>query len=205
MVPTPLTPDPAGFNSAATLPYQLRLEDFELAMRDIYDLLGDINSSLRSRGLRRMEEFVRPAGFSGILSDALTASLAKHSRTLTVNLYHNGHPDLVPEGLFALNRAQSGEDGIEVKVTRGSGGVDMHGARPAWLCLFRYAVDSVTEPAVDRAATVFIEVLLAKLEISDFRTNERGQLGTRTASPNSVGLQKLRTNWIYREPSISRP
>ena len=32
---------------------------------------------------------------SGLLSDLLTASIAKHARTLTQNNYFNGHPDLV--------------------------------------------------------------------------------------------------------------
>lgn len=64
----------------------------------------------------------------------------------------------------------------------------------------RYSIDSETEPAVDRAPTRFVEVLLAHLSTEDFRTNERGQLGTRTASPNRSGMKKLRANWVYRDP-----
>jgi hypothetical protein len=32
-----------NFNSAAFLPFQLRLEDFEIAMQDVYDLFYDAN------------------------------------------------------------------------------------------------------------------------------------------------------------------
>lgn len=35
-----------NFNRAASLPFQLRLEDFEIAMQDVYDLLYDINTGL---------------------------------------------------------------------------------------------------------------------------------------------------------------
>jgi hypothetical protein len=199
VLPPRAQPDPARFNQAAMLPYQLRLADFELAMQDVYDLLFDINTALVSRGLRRLEETVRRAIFSGIVSDALTASLARHSRVLTENRFHNGHPDLIPEGLYPNNAVPAGTEGVEIKATRGSGAVDTHGAREAWLGVFRYALDTATEPAVQRAPTRISEVLLARLTVEDFRRNPRGELGTRTASPNERGMAKLRANWIYRE------
>jgi len=192
------TPVAGAFNDAVTLPYSLRVVDFSLAMQDVYDLLFDINTALLSRDLRRIEDTVRPAVFSGIVSDAVSGSLAKHSRGLGVNNFHNGHPDLIPVGKYPHDAVQAGDEGVEVKATRGSGGVDAHGARAAWLCVFRYEVDGTTEPAVDRGPTVFTEILLARLELGDFRLNDRGALGTRTASPNRAGLTRLRQNWIYR-------
>nr|VFJ71213.1 MAG: hypothetical protein BECKDK2373B_GA0170837_13192 [Candidatus Kentron sp. DK] len=58
----------------------------------------------------------------------LTASLAKHSRVLTENQYFNGHPDLIVQGVYANNSAKAGEEGIEIKTTRKSGGaVDTYG------------------------------------------------------------------------------
>jgi hypothetical protein len=59
---------------------------------------------------------------SGVLSDMLTASLAKHSRTLTVNCYFNGHPDLVRKGVYPNNAVKAGDQGVEVKTTRKPGG-----------------------------------------------------------------------------------
>lgn len=192
-------PDPGCFNEAALLPYELRRLDFQLAMQDIYDLLFDINSALVARDLPRLEETVRPAIFSGILSDGLAASLARHSRALTVNRFHNGHPDLIPRGRYINDAVAAGEDGVEIKATRGHGAVDTHGARDAWLCVFRYATDSTTQPVINRAPTRIVEILLARLTREDFRRNPRGELGTRTASPNREGIAKLRSNWIYRE------
>jgi len=34
------------FNRTAVLPFQLRLEDFEIAMQDVYDLFYDVNTGL---------------------------------------------------------------------------------------------------------------------------------------------------------------
>ena len=168
-------------------------------MLDVYDLLHDINQALLTRGVKRFEETVRAAIFSGILSDTISASVARHSRVLTENGFHNGHPDLIPAGIYPHDMVQSGHQGVEVKATKGRGAVDTHGARDAWLLVFRYKTDSETEPAIERAPTKFIEILLAQLSRADFRRNDRGELGTRTASPNRDGMQKLRANWIYRD------
>lgn len=192
------TPDATGFNDAAVLPYELRLDDFRGAMQDVYDLLYDVNSLLLGKHLPRLEETVRPAIYSGIISDVVSASLARHSRVLTTNGFHNGHPDLIPRGHYSNDGVRAGEEGVEVKASKGTGAVDTHGARTGWFCVFRWHADTVTEPAVDRAPTQFTEVLLARLELDDFRRNERGALGTRTSSPNRQGVVKLRANWVYR-------
>src|SRR5687768_18219036 len=90
-----VTPNETAFNQRADLPYNLRLKDFELAMQDVYDFFFDVNTLLRDKHLERLDDMLRPAIMSGLLSDMLTASLAKHSRSLTVNDYFIGHPDLV--------------------------------------------------------------------------------------------------------------
>src|SRR5262249_36525436 len=149
----------------------------------LYDFFYDVNQLLEGKGLERLDDMLRPAIMSGLLSDMLTASLAKHSRSLTANQYFNGHPDLVVKGRYPNNAAQAGVDGIEIKSTRKSGGaVDMHGAREQWLCVFVYDVDVDTEPATARRAMTFNEVYLGQVTIADFRRNERGELGTRTAT-----------------------
>jgi hypothetical protein len=193
------TLDPAKFNTSALLPYELRLEDFRLAVQDVYDFFFDVNTSLAAKGLDRLDDTLRPAIMSGVLSDMLTASLAKHSRTLTVNCYFNGHPDLVRKGVYPNNAVKSGDQGVEVKTTRKPGGaVDTHGARDQWMCVFVYAVDNETEPAVQRQPMRFNEIYLGQVGIEDFRKNARGDLGTRTATLHAQGIAKLRSGWIYR-------
>jgi hypothetical protein len=139
---------------------------------------------------------------SGLISDLLTASIAKHSRTLTENEHFNGHPDLLVKGVYPNDAAKAGTEGVEIKTTRKAGGaVDTHGAREQWMAVFVYAIDEVTEPARDRRPLRFTEVYLGHVTIDDFRRNPRGELGTRTATLHREGILKLRQNWVYRESS----
>ncbi len=191
--------DLSKFNTRAKLPFQLRIADFQMAMQDVYDFFFDVNTLLSRKGLQRLDDMLRPAIMSGMLSDMLTGSLAKHSRVLRENQYFNGHPDLVVQGYYPDDAVKSGTEGVEIKTTRKSGGaVDTHGAREQWMCVFVYDVDSVTEPARSRRSMVFKEVYLGQVEIADFRRNARGELGTRTATLHKDGIMKLRRNWVYR-------
>ena len=191
--------DNGAFNPEAVLPFQLRLKDFELAMQDIYDFFFDVNTALVGKGLQRMDDMLRPAIMSGLLSDMLTASMARHSRTLTENKYFNGHPDLIVKGVYAGDAIKSGSDGVEIKTTRKAGGaVDTHGARDQWMCVFVYAIDAEGEPANARRPMAFTEVYLGEVTRDDFRKNARGELGTRTATLHKEGVAKLRSNWIYK-------
>jgi len=191
--------DVEKFNTAAVLPYELRVQDFQMAMQDVYDFFYDVNSHLAAKGLQRLDDMLRPAIMSGVLSDMLTASLAKHSRTLRENRYFNGHPDLIVQGVYSDNAVKAGTEGVEVKTTRNAGGaVDTHGAREQWMCVFVYDVDTRSEPALERRPMTFTEVYLGHVTVEDFRKNPRGELGTRTATLHREGIQKLRKNWIYR-------
>jgi len=137
--------DRERFNANASLPFELRRTDFEMAMQDVYDFFYDVNRGLVERGLERLDDMLRPAIMSGLLSDMLTSSLAKHARTLTANNYHNGHPDLVVRGVYPDNSVKAGDEGVEIKTTRKHGGaVDTHGARDQWMCVFVYDVDTET-------------------------------------------------------------
>jgi hypothetical protein len=195
------TVDSAKFNAQAQLPFELRIEDFRLAMQDVYDFFFDVNVGLVEKGLDRLDDMLRPAIMSGLLSDMLTASVAKHSRSLVVNCYFNGHPDLVVRGRYPNNAIKAGEHGVEIKTTRKVGGaVDTHGARNQWMCVFVYRVDNTSEPATERAALAFTELYLGEVTVDDFRRNPRGELGTRTATLHAEGIAQLRRKWVYRSP-----
>ncbi|MCY3693261.1 MAG: hypothetical protein OXI54_04300 [Chloroflexota bacterium] len=77
--------DQTKFNPSSNFPYQLRIADFVSAMQDVYDFFYDVNSNLAGKRLQRLDDMLRPAIMSGVLSDMVTASLAKHSRVLTEN------------------------------------------------------------------------------------------------------------------------
>ncbi|WP_344754701.1 hypothetical protein [Leifsonella bigeumensis] len=182
------------------MPYNLRIIDFQSAMQDVYDFFYDVNQFLRGRDLARLDDMLRKANLSGTISDMLTASVAKHSRSLVQNNFHNGHPDLVVEGIYPNNSVKSGTEGVEIKSTLKRGGaVDTHGGRKQWMCVFVYETDHATEPATDRNPLLFREVYLSEVDPEDFRTNNRGALGTRTSTLDRDGVARLRANWIYMD------
>jgi hypothetical protein len=193
--------NPAAFNSQAVLPYNLRLSDFESAMRDVYDFLSDTNEFLVNKNLPRLDETLRSANMSGCLSDMLTDSMAKHARNMARNTYHNGHPDLLVGGAYPNNYIKSGKKGVEIKATTKKGGaVDTHGARDQTMCVFVYRVDrDPAKPVHVRAPLQFYQVYLFGVKVADFRNNSRGVLGTRTSTLHKAGIAKLRSNWVYKE------
>ena len=173
-------------------------------MQDVYDFFDDVNALLSGKGLNRLDDMMRPAALSGMISDMVTASLARFSRALVENRHFNGHPDLILRGKYPKDAVASGIHGIEIKSTRKAGGaVDTHGARRQWMCVFVYEVDNTTEPASDRQPMRFIEVYLASVAVADFRKNARSDLGTRTATLHKVGIAKLRANWVYKIESAA--
>ena len=66
------------------------------------------------------------------------------------------------------------------------------------MCVFVYETDTATEPATERRPITFTEIYLGQVTVNDFRTNPRGELGTRTATLHRDGIAKLRQNWVYR-------
>ena len=64
-----------AFNPGVSLPFSLRVSDFEHAMQDVYDFFYDVNGLLLAKGLHRMDDMLRPAAMSGMISDMITASL----------------------------------------------------------------------------------------------------------------------------------
>lgn len=185
------------------MPYSLRSSCFSEAMQDVYDFFFEVNKLMFTNGLQRLDDMLRPAALSGILSDMLTARLAHHTMSLVENNYFNGHPDLIVKGVYANDEVKAGQEGIEVKATQKKGGaVDCHSARDQNLCVFVYEVDNVTEPAIDRKPLTFTEVYLGPVVEADFRNNNRGRRGTRTSTLDKDGIAKFRQYWVYRRPIV---
>ena len=76
--------------------------------------------------------------------------------------------------------------------------MDTHGARDQCMCVFVYEVDGCSEPAQSRAPMRFTEIYIGEVRIEEFRRNNRGELGTRTATLAREGIKKLRENWLYK-------
>ena len=50
-----------NFNEHAVLSYELRVQDFQMAMQDVYDFFFDVNAQLVGKGLQRLDDMLRPA------------------------------------------------------------------------------------------------------------------------------------------------
>jgi hypothetical protein len=201
-----LTPHPArieGFNPAAALPYGLRVNHVAAAMADFIDFLGFINQQLATKQIQRLETMLMPANFSSIVGEFVGAGIAKHCPTLTKNQHHNGHPDLVPSGLYPGDAILHGYDGIEIKASRYRRGWQGHNPEDVWLMVFVFdsnrpgdAIKGVT-PHPFR----FVAVVGALLSQTDWLFSGRSATSRRTitASVTDSGYQKMMANWIYRD------
>jgi len=112
---TPVPVSSTLFNSNCKLPYGLTTEHVRNAMTDFIDFIGFINQQLYTKDMQRLESFLMPANFSSIVGEFMNMSIPKYCLKLVKNQYHNGHPDLIPTGLFPDNSIQYAEEGLEVK------------------------------------------------------------------------------------------
>lgn len=193
------------FNFAAQLPYGLTVTEVKAAINAAYDLLHDLNVFLVSRGYSRLEDLLLGNAFAGFLSEVLVKSLADHSSALVRNTYVGGYPDLILPGVYPDNAVLKATEGIEVKASKQRGGWQGHNPEEGWIMVFRYTIDTETIPIEDREPTEVVEVLAARLEMSDWSFSGRSETSRRTitASINRYGMQKLRANPIYRHPAYA--
>lgn len=199
-LPIPLT---SGlFNQTAVLPYGLTVHDIQKAMGEFLEFLGFINAQLHTKKIERLESFLMPANFSSIVGEFMAASIPKHCKTLARNTYHNGHPDLVPAGMYPHNAAQHEPEGIEVKGSRHESGWQGHNAEDVWLMVFVF--DSNTSADVSKGIAPkpfkFVKVVGARIQKSDWNFSGRSETSRRTitASVTRSGFEKMEANWIYR-------
>lgn len=203
------TPQPVrrdGFNAAAVLPYGCMVEHIYLAMTDFVDFLGFVNTQLHTKQTPRLESLLMPANFSSVVSEYMNVTIPRYCVSLARNTYHNGHPDLVPSGLFPGNSVQYSHEGIEVKASRYSKNWQGHNAEESWLLVFVFESNrpgdlSRQNPIFPRPFR-FIKVVGAQLQTSDWKEQPRGDQSRRTATATILrsGYEKMEANWIYREP-----
>ena len=201
-VPAPVNPH--AFNPRATWPYGLQQEHVCQAMMDFVDFLGFLNAQLHAKALPRLESFLMPANFSSIVGEFMVMRIAAHCPSLVKNRHHNGHPDLLPSGVFPNDTAQYAHTGIEVKASRRAGGWQGHNPEAVWLMVFHFAANAARDAGrgVPPMSFRFRAVYLARLERTDWNFSGRSATSRRTitASVNRHGMAKLRANWLYREP-----
>ena len=166
-------PKRSNFNSQARLPFQLRLEDFEIAIEFAHELCTILERVL---GMLCCALFDQRGGiFPGkARQDRLAVGGAVERKAFT---------DAGQRDQPLLARYLIDEDRGAPRQNRQVDGF----------------ANLVTQPARNREPMAFTEIYLAQVSIDDFRKNPRGELGTRTATLHREGVLKLRQNWIYKE------
>ncbi len=198
---TPVPVNPDLFNPHCTLPYDLTLEHIRQAMEDFIDFLGFINQQLHTKGIPRLESFLMPANFSSMVGEFMNISIPRYCFSLVKNQYHNGHPDLLPSGMFPGNAVQYAQEGIEVKGSRHASGWQGHNPESVWLMVFHFDSNTSRDKGkgIGPKPFRFKGVYAAKLEKEDWTFSGRSATSRRTitASVNRSGTGKMRANWVY--------
>jgi hypothetical protein len=195
--------NPNGFNQSVVLPYGLQVEQVAQAMNAFLDFLRFINQELNRREIARLESMLMPANFSSVVSEFMTTSIPKFCPTLVKNRYHNGHPDLVPAGMFSKDAVQYTDQGVEIKASRYLRRWQGHNPEDIWLMVFVFDSNRPSDEAP--RPFQFVQVVGARLAKRDWVFAGRSQTSRRTitASVTDSGYRKMMANWIYREPSTA--
>jgi hypothetical protein len=199
----PRSLNPRGFNPKCALPYGLRFENVQRAMQDFLDFLGFVNQQLNTKEMPRLESFLMPANFSSMVGEYMNITIPKYCPTLAKNQYHNGHPDLIPVGVFANNAVQYSTDGIEIKASRHWSGWQGHNPESVWLVVFVFDSNTSRDKSKNIAPKPFSfqAVYAAKLTKKDWAFSGRSATSRRTitASVTQSGVQKMKANWVYED------
>lgn len=199
----PERPEENGFNPNAAIPFGVATTHVKGAMDEFADFLGFIDAQLVGRGMTRFEEMLMPANFSSIVGEFMSAGIPKYCKTVVKNVYHNGHPDLLPANKYAGNAAQhAGADGIEVKASRYLTGWQGHNPEDAWLMVFVFQSGRPTDKTrvIGPVRFRFLMVAGALLSKKDWLFAGRSKTSRRTitASVTRSGFEKMAANWIYK-------
>lgn len=194
--------DPRYINRRVVLPYGLKASEIGQAVAETYRLFHGLNDYLIANGFSRLEEYLLGNSMSGIVSEFLVKNIARTSATLVANLKVGGHPDLLPKGHYTSNLVLKGTEGIEVKSSIQRGGWQGHNPEDCRLMVFRYALGR--QGGDDVLPLTFVEILCARLSKSDWSFSGRKGASRRTptASITATGLEKLRSNFLYRLPGV---
>lgn len=197
----PFSLDPTCFNPDVVLPHGLESDHVAKAMQDFLDFLGYINNTLYENDMQRLEGIAMPANFSSLVGEFLHARIPKYCDLLAQNTYHNGHPDLVPEGMYSKNAVQYGDHGVEVNASRYASGWQGHNVEECWLMVFYYASNRPSDPerGTDPFPFEFKGVYVAELEEEDWSFSGRSGESRRTitASVLASGRDKMKANYLY--------
>ncbi|MCH8836253.1 MAG: hypothetical protein IIA60_00455 [Candidatus Marinimicrobia bacterium] len=202
---TPTSIKDSKFNPDCQLPYGLRTDYIRRAMEDFIDFLGFLNKQLHTKGMPRLESFLMPANFSSIVGEFVNLRIPEYCSGLVKNQFHNGHPDLVPAGRFPGDSVQHSGEGIEIKGSRHASGWQGHNPESVWLIVFYFDSNTSNDKrkGIQPKPFQFKGVYAAKLEEEDWSFSGRSSTSRRTitASVKRIGVDKMKSNWVYEDLS----
>jgi hypothetical protein len=199
ILPEPIEED--GFNPKAIIPFGVTTAHIQAAMQDFIDFAIAIDTQLHAKGMASLENTMMQANFSSLVGEMMGARIPKHCPTVVKNLYHNGHPDVLPVGKYPNDAAQhAGSDGIEIKASRYLQGWQGHNAEDVWLMVFVFQSGREGPKVMKPQAFKFLFVAGAMLAKSDWKFSGRSETSRRTitASVSKEGVDKMMANWIYK-------
>lgn len=196
------------FNPNAGLPYGVSSEEVSTAIKEFYDFYGDLNEFLLREEHGRIETLLRANNaLSDFIGNIATEELSNASDDLITNQKQDGFPDLLPtanEEYAAQDfEVHHGDEGIETKCSKQTGGWQAHNNEEAWFVVFRYErgdpdVENISEMEPIR----FVQILAANLKEEDWSHSGRSDESRRTITSSIIGsgMYKLRSNPIYEAP-----
>ncbi len=195
--PQPLNPN--GFNLHAQIPYGVKSEHIRSAMTDFLDFLGFVDQQLHIKGLARFESMFMPANFSSMVGEFMSGTIPKYCPAIVKNKHHNGHPDLIPVGIFGGDSVLHADKGIEIKASRYLRGWQGHNPEQIWLMVFVFESDRPQD--ISPKPFKFVKVVGAQLTKDDWLFSGRSATSRRTitASVTESGYEKMMANWIYQD------
>ncbi len=201
----PVAVNRSAFNADCRLPYGLQVEHVGSAMEDFIYFLGLVNHQLHAKGIARLESLLMLAMFSGLVGELICSRIPKYCPHLARNRYPNGHPDLIPAGIFTDDAIHYAHEGIEVKSSRRLRGWQGHNPEAVWLMVFCFDSNTIENGFKNRSPKPFRfrGVYAAKLDYENWIFSGRSATSRRTitATVAPSGIAKMKANWVYEDLS----
>lgn len=184
------------------IPYGLQPIHFVRMAEDIHRFLYELNAQLNKMGYPPLEDLHDSAGFSGLISRFAAERLWRASNGLVLNRYHNGYPDLIPDGFYPDNSVEEGTNGFEIKASRYSSGWQGHTVRAGWFAVIQFNIDDRNKGFAERRPTRVECILAAELENDDWKWHpaKPGKSRSGTTQIVSKGVEKLRSSAVFVHP-----
>lgn len=185
-----------------SLPYGLQPRHFTAVVEDVEELLADVNGLLKTQHYDCLEHLLDSASFSGLISRTVAMRLQAASRSLVVNRYHNGYPDLLVKGQYPRDMARHGRGGLEIKASRYEKGWQAHAAREGWFCVVQFTSQTRDAGSSNKSGTTIEAVMVAELTKADWSWHpaKPGRIRSGTATMKASAVAKCRAGAVWVSP-----